>query len=56
MKEARTLGLETQSNAVDIGVRVESPAEVYEPITKSVTNRNWCISPVPLMTGYARSV
>lgn len=34
MKEARALGLETQSNAVDIGVRVESPAEVYEPITK----------------------
>ena len=26
--------METQSNAVDIGVRVESPAEVYEPITK----------------------
>ena len=34
MKEAHALGLETQSNAVDIGVRVESPAEVYEPITK----------------------
>lgn len=33
MKEARRLGLSTTSNAVDIGVRVESPAEVYEPIT-----------------------
>lgn len=33
-KAAKDLGLETQSNAVDIGVRVESPAEVYEPITK----------------------
>lgn len=32
-KEARRLGLSTTSNAVDIGVRVESPAEVYEPIT-----------------------
>lgn len=31
--EATRLGLRTQSNAVDIGVRVESPAEVYEPIT-----------------------
>lgn len=33
MKEAQRLGLSTTSNAVDIGVRVESPAEVYEPIT-----------------------
>lgn len=33
MKEAQRLGLATASNAVDIGVRVESPAEVYEPIT-----------------------
>lgn len=33
MKEAQKLGLHTTSNAVDIGVRVESPAEVYEPIT-----------------------
>lgn len=33
MKEAGRLGLHTTSNAVDIGVRVESPAEVYEPIT-----------------------
>ena len=33
MKEANRLGLRTTSNAVDIGVRVESPAEVYEPIT-----------------------
>lgn len=33
MKEARRLGLSTTSNAVDIGVRVESPAEVYESIT-----------------------
>ena len=33
MKEARRLDLGTKSNAVDIGVRVESPAEVYEPIT-----------------------
>lgn len=32
-KEAERLGLPTASNAVDIGVRVESPAEVYEPIT-----------------------
>ena len=32
--EAKKLGLHTESNAVDIGVRVESPAEVYEPITK----------------------
>ncbi len=32
-KEAARLGLSTASNAVDIGVRVESPAEVYEPIT-----------------------
>ena len=30
MKEARTLGLETQSNAVDIGVRVEVRDEVME--------------------------
>lgn len=33
MKEAQRIGLHTASNAVDIGVRVESPAEVYEPIT-----------------------
>lgn len=33
LKEAERLGLRTTSNAVDIGVRVESPAEVYEPIT-----------------------
>lgn len=33
-KTAKELGLQTESNAVDIGVRVESPAEVYEPITK----------------------
>ena len=33
MKEACRLGLSITSNAVDIGVRVESPAEVYEPIT-----------------------
>lgn len=33
MKEAQRLGLRTTSNAVDIGVRVESPAEVFEPIT-----------------------
>lgn len=33
MKEAGRLGLRTTSNAVDIGVRVESPAEVFEPIT-----------------------
>lgn len=32
-KEAHRLGLHMSSNAVDIGVRVESPAEVYEPIT-----------------------
>lgn len=32
-KEAERLGLPTASNAVDIGVRVESPAEIYEPIT-----------------------
>ena len=32
-KEAESLGLHTASNAVDIGVRVESPAEIYEPIT-----------------------
>lgn len=32
-KEAKSLGLHTASNAVDIGVRVESPAEIYEPIT-----------------------
>ena len=31
--EAKRLGLKTKSNAVDIGVRVESPAEIYEPIT-----------------------
>lgn len=31
--EAKRLGLHTDSNAVDIGVRVESPAEVFEPIT-----------------------
>lgn len=31
--EAQKLGLHTDSNAVDIGVRVESPAEVFEPIT-----------------------
>lgn len=33
MQEARRIGLRTTANAVDIGVRVESPAEVYEPIT-----------------------
>ncbi|MEE3453494.1 NAD(P)/FAD-dependent oxidoreductase [Dialister sp.] len=32
--EAKRIGLRTASNAVDIGVRVESPAEVYEPITR----------------------
>lgn len=32
-KEAESLGLHTASNAVDIGVRGESPAEIYEPIT-----------------------
>lgn len=32
-KEAERLGLPTASNAVDIGARVESPAEIYEPIT-----------------------
>lgn len=32
-KEAHRIGLQTRSNAVDIGVRVESPAEIYEPIT-----------------------
>lgn len=32
-KEAQALGLKTKSNAVDIGVRVESQAEIYEPIT-----------------------
>lgn len=31
--EAQRLGLRTNSNAVDIGVRVESPAEIFEPIT-----------------------
>ena len=31
--EAKRIGLPTESNAVDIGVRVESPAEVFEPIT-----------------------
>lgn len=31
--EAKRIGLQTESNAVDIGVRVESPAEVFEPIT-----------------------
>ncbi len=34
LEEAKKLGIHTKSNAVDIGVRVESPAEVYEPITK----------------------
>lgn len=33
MNQIAKLGLKTTSNAVDIGVRVESPAEVYEPIT-----------------------
>lgn len=29
----KKLGLRMTNNAVDIGVRVESPAEIYEPIT-----------------------
>ncbi len=33
LKEMEKIGLPTASNAVDIGVRVESPAEIYEPIT-----------------------
>lgn len=33
MKQAAKIGLSTTSNAVDIGVRVEAPAEIYEPIT-----------------------
>jgi hypothetical protein len=34
MKEALKLGLQTQLNAVDIGVRVEVPAIIMEPLTK----------------------
>ena len=33
LEQTKKLGLSTTSNAVDIGVRVEAPAEVYEPIT-----------------------
>ena len=32
------------------------PQKCMNRSQRSVTNRNWCISPVPLMTGYARSV
>lgn len=31
--ESHKLGLEMRSNAVDVGVRVELPAEIFEPIT-----------------------
>ncbi len=34
--EARRLGLKLATNAVDIGVRVEAPAVVLDPITKQV--------------------
>ncbi|WP_317303630.1 FAD-dependent oxidoreductase [Allisonella histaminiformans] len=33
VNQIRKLGLRMTNNAVDIGVRVESPAEIYEPIT-----------------------
>lgn len=34
VRQAGKLHLDMSSNAVDIGVRVETPAEIYEPITK----------------------
>jgi hypothetical protein len=34
--EARRLGLSTSSNQVDLGVRVETPASVMEPLTKDL--------------------
>ncbi len=57
--EARRLGLKTVNNAVDIGVRVEVPAVVMEPLTKDLYEpkliytsksfqdrvRTFCVSP-----------
>ena len=34
--EAKRLGLETENNPVDIGVRVEVPAVVADPVTEKV--------------------
>lgn len=36
VKEVEKIGLNLTSNAVDIGVRVEMPAEIFEPITDIV--------------------
>lgn len=33
-KSVHKMGVHTRANAVDIGVRVEMPAEIFEPITK----------------------
>lgn len=54
-KEAQKLGLHTASNAVDIGVRVESPAEIYEPITNICYESKLVYFPSPSTTGCAHS-
>ena len=55
-EECRKLGLTFINNQVDIGVRVEVPADVFKHILTRFTRRRYSIVPKPIMIWCAPSV
>ena len=54
-KECEQLGLDLTNNQVDVGVRVEVPAQVFEDITNESMKPNSYIQPSSMVTGSALS-
>ena len=52
-KECEQLGLDLTNNQVDVGVRVEVPAQVFEDITNESMKPNSYIQPSSMATGSA---